>query len=450
MPTPLTHIRIGAPGLLLGLALLAGCDFDLSNPNNPETIGENPSRGQVAAAATGLLIGARADYGDFVLDAGIIGREAYRFDGSDPRFVGELLSGPLDPGGNAFGADHWTEYYRNIRSANNLLAVIETATGLSADEQNAVKGFAHTIQALDYLMLVSGHEQDSLVIATATSAEDEPDPFSTREAVLAHIVSLLDQAQTELQAGGGAFPFALSAGFSGFETPATFLQFNRALRARTNAYRQLWDEVLTDLQGSFLNPGASLDLGVYHEFGTGGGDLANPLALNPTTSENFVHPSIRDSVEAQPGGALDRRYLAKVVERPEATVGEPPDQLRSDLGWIRYPSPSSPIPIIRNEELILLRAEANIGLGSVGPAMDDINFIRVNSGGLAPRSDVSTPAAALEELLKQRMFSLLFEGGHRWIDARRYGRLNALPIDRSVDVVHPSFLVPLQEVISRQ
>ena len=49
---------------------------------------------------------------------GIIGREVLRFDGSDPRFTGELLHGPLDPGGDAFGGDHWADLYAAIRGGN--------------------------------------------------------------------------------------------------------------------------------------------------------------------------------------------------------------------------------------------------------------------------------------------------------------------------------------------
>ncbi|NIM60897.1 MAG: RagB/SusD family nutrient uptake outer membrane protein, partial [Acidobacteria bacterium] len=84
-----------------------------------------------------------------------------------------------------------------------------------------------------------------------------------------------------------------------------------------------------------------------------------------------------------------------------------------------------PIPIIRNEELILLRAEINIGMNLISDAADDINFIRVNSGGLDPRTNLDA-TNILDELLKQRRYSLLFEGGHRWIDMRRYGRLDDL------------------------
>ena len=103
---------------LAALALLAwACSFDISNPNSPDVIGENPSRSQVAATANGILIATRADMGDWALDGGIFGREGYRFDGSDPRFTGEMMQGPLDPGSRAFGGDHWAEEYAAIRTA---------------------------------------------------------------------------------------------------------------------------------------------------------------------------------------------------------------------------------------------------------------------------------------------------------------------------------------------
>ena len=60
--------------LLLSLLAAGGCDFDIANPNSPETIGEDPTRGEVAAAATGLLVATRVDYADYVLDVGILGR----------------------------------------------------------------------------------------------------------------------------------------------------------------------------------------------------------------------------------------------------------------------------------------------------------------------------------------------------------------------------------------
>ena len=94
-----------------------------------------------------------------------------------------------------------------------------------------------------------------------------------------------------------------------------------------------------------------------------------------------------------------------------------------------YRSNLAPIPIIRNEELILLRAEANIGLNQLGPAVTDINFIRATSGNLPAYAGTVDQPSLLNELLYNKRYSLLYEGGHRWIDLRRYNLLNTMPKD---------------------
>jgi hypothetical protein len=440
--------------LLLGGIAAGACNYDITDPNNPEPIGENPSRSAVAGAATGLLVATRVDLADWVLDAAILGREAYRFDGSDPRFTGELLQGPLDAGGNAFGGDHWNEPYANIRNAKTLLAVVVTAQGLNAQEHAAVSGFARTIEALEFLNVVNGHTQDSIPIAVVPDVTGPPAPFRTHAEAMAEIVALLEQGKTDLQNGGTAFPFTLPNGLAGFDGPPTFLKFNRALRARVAVYLDDFAGALTALGESFLDPAAPLSLGVYIDHGTGPGDFANPLAGNPQVSENFAHPSLETDAQLQPGGAKDQRFLDKIVQRPERSVGSGVSQLSSHLGWIRYATPTTPIPIIRNEELILLRAEANIGLGNLLLATDDINIVRTTAGRLALVPVFATPAAALDELLYNKRYSLLYEGGHRWIDMRHYGRLSSLPIDRPAntppDQIFSTLPIPTAEVLPRQ
>src|SRR5207247_680572 len=112
-------------------------------------------------------------------EAGILGREAFRFDGSDPRFITELLQGPLDPGSGAFGGNFWSQHYAAIRSTNNLLNVIGTASALSAQEQNATRGFAETMQAYSFLMVLMARNQDSIPIAVNVPVTAAPAPFVT-------------------------------------------------------------------------------------------------------------------------------------------------------------------------------------------------------------------------------------------------------------------------------
>jgi hypothetical protein len=443
------------PMLLLAALGAGACDFDIStSPNSPDPIGENPSRAEVQTAVDGMLIAFRTDFADIALDMGIIGREVLRFDGSDPRFTGELLHGPLDPGSDAFGGDHWADQYAAIRGGNLILAVLPTASELSAEEQSALSGYVKTIQALNYLQILNTHTQDSIPIVTDTSVVAAPAQFSTNAEGFDHVIGLLEGASADLVAGGAAFPFTLPQGFRGFNTPETFLQFNRALRARVAVYRDDFAGALTALAGSFLDPAAPLDVGVYMDYGTGPGDFSNPHALDPQQGENFAHPSLETGAQLQEDGVtLDQRFLDKIVPRTVTSA----DDLTSDLGWIRYPTPNTPIPIIKNEELILLRAEALIGQGNLPAALTDINTVRTLSGRLPPLTDLGTPEAALDELLYNKLYSLMFEGGHRWIDARHYGRLATLPIDRPSpepptppDVVFSTLPVPTDETLPRQ
>jgi hypothetical protein len=159
----------------------------------------------------------------------------------------------------------------------------------------------------------------------------------------------------------------------------------------------------------------------------------------------YAHPSIVADAEHKPDATLDNRVLAKIQDvDPRSLSG-----VSSDKGFTLYPSNTSPVPIIRNEELILLRAEARWFTGDKPGAMADLNFIRTTSGGLAPIAQPATDAAFVTELLKQRRYSLLFEGGHRWIDARRFGRLGDLPLDAPNHIRIAAFQVPLSECQAR-
>jgi hypothetical protein len=121
-------------------------------------------------------------------------------------------------------------------------------------------------------------------------------------------------------------------------------------------------------------------------------------------------------------------------------------------------SPGAPTPIIRNEDLILLRAEARWFNGNKAGAISDIDFIRTTSGSLAACGAVgaactlttgSSDTEFIDELLYNRRYSLVWEGGHRWIDARRFGRLATLPKDRTTDRRFERIQIPQDECTPR-
>ena len=82
--------------------------------------------------------------------------------------------------------------------------------------------------------------------------------------------------------------------------------------------------------------------------------------------------------------------------------------------------------------MILIYAEAKIQRNTGTDLVDAVaalNTIRT-IWGLPVYSGAVTQAALIDEMLNQRRYSLWGEG-HRWVDMRRYGRLDQ--IDTSLD-----------------
>lgn len=434
--------------LLAAVALVAaGCD-SLNAPNfnfgDVSEIQENPTRASIGAAVTGLTITTRQvwaeDDNDIVAMLGILGRENYVLDVADPRFVSEMLAGSLQAGSPAFGGNYYGRPYDNVRVADIILSGTD-AVGpeeLTEAEKNAVRGFVKTWKALDLLVIaVTRDDNCDGGIGCPITVEDDPEalaPAVSIDQVYAEIELLLDEGFSDLQSASAAFPFTLHSGFAGFDTPASFAEFNRGLAARVDAYLATkfdnpakYQEVLNDLDDSFMAVGGDLSTGVYHVYSSGSGDTPNGL-FQPSADPNYrAHPSFETGARLQSDGeTLDQRFLDKVRPVTPRTF----QGVGSDIGFTHYSSISAPVPVLRNEELILLAAEAHIGLGQMGMAETFLNDVRTRSGGLPPADLVGlSQEEAITELLYDRNYSLWAEGGHRWIDARRFDRLDSLPLD---------------------
>ncbi|KFE68212.1 RagB/SusD family nutrient uptake outer membrane protein [Hyalangium minutum] len=448
---------------------LGACELEFQDLNNPslESLRDTPTPAAVNSAATGLLIGARSGksaQNGYVAHLGILGRESYTFDGADPRFVTEMLASPaLAAGSPAFGGNLWVQPYANIRNANTLLTAVDKVSGVADADKEAIRGFAKTMQALDYLMVAVTRDTNGVALDVGGGINDLKPLEKDMTKVYAYIAGLLEESKAHLEAAGDTFPFPLSGGFAGYDTPATFVKFNRAVKARVEAYRQNWTGALEALSGSFVDTAKPLTEGTYYTYGVGTGDVTNGL----TSPAIYAHPSIvTDALPNPDGGAakdpdrqkadctpdaaqpfkcLDDRISDKVEK---VALSAPYQGLTSEYQFKMYEGSTASVPIIRNEELILLRAEANFQLGNLTAAEEDINLIRATAGGLPPVTLISENAVDI--LLAERRYSLLFEGGHRWIDMRRYNRLQTLPKDKPEHFIHERFPVPQAEQDARQ
>jgi len=439
------HIRASVVAASLVAAVLAaGCSDpfvpDYNNPQLPPVI---PSTDQLQNQVTGLVAGDREQAAFFVLVLETMGRDAYRIDGADPRYVQQPL-GLFSPG--AFLVDFtWNSSYRTIAGAQLLAAGVENSSIFSATDKAGAEGFARTIQALEYIKLIETRDSLGIPISTGSGAME---PISCKPAVLQYISALLDSAATNLGAGGAEFAFTLPAGFAGFDTPATFLEFNRALAAKVHVYRGFinyksagnpvdaaeLNAALTALDASFYSAvPANFRVGVYHTYSASSGDLLN---VNFDRSVIRANPKVLNQADA---GDL---RLAKIQQDPSFTKALPDSSAVSDIIFLNVTGPTQALPIIIDEELVLMRAEALWGLNRDAEALALSNLVRQNSGGLAPRTLASfaTRLDILREILKQKRYSLLFESGDRLVDYRMFGLYAELGAELRPPVAGPQVI----------
>lgn len=422
--------------LFLAVSLsFTACKKDYGNLNNAtvEDLSKNASQSELNNLVSGTESGMRNSLNFYLDDVSIIGRETYRFSGSEPRYVLDLLGAneATLSGSNFYITFPWAAKYKVVKNCNILIQAATNSSLISDAQKKGYIGFARTIKA--YQLLLNLNLTYTNGIRVNVTDPNHLGPFVDYNTGLAAITSLLDSAKNDLSAATVSFPLA---GFAGFDDAAGLTKFNRALAARVSVYQKNWQVALDDLNASFFGLTTNFNTGVYHVFGTGSGDQLNPVFIpqNQTGEVRVAHPSYAANIAA----GDNRINKTSLRTSPTALSG-----LSSDRDVWVYTSSTAPVGIIRNEELILIYAEANIQLNNFVEGVKAINVIR-NGHGLGNYAGAVTQAALITEMLNQRRYSLFFEG-HRWVDLRRYDLLNTLPLDRTGDDVWSLFPLPVTE-----
>ena len=421
--------------LLLVLGLQACGDKDTVDNSIPPPIPTNPinlTKDQLNELSTKTVLDMRLALETYFDVTGVIGREIYRFPLSESGYTTDLLgSGSATLRNNQLYIIYpWRNRYNVVKEAVQLATYAAGSTKITDEEKRGYTGIAKTIIAHELLMNLNLTNTNGVYINLSGSRVDSgavvPAP-----AALDSVARFLDEAKAVLP--GAVLP-PLPSGFQDYNDVAGFIKFNRALAARVAVYRQQWTAALTALNESFFNLNGDLNAGPKHAFATYQGDILNPcfIAKNATGNVRLAHPSF--STDIIPGddrlGKTSLRNLANSL-----------DGLTSNRDVWVYPANVTSIPIIRNEELILIYAEAKVQNNSLPDAIVALNRIRT-AHSLSVYGGGFSQAALITEMLNQRRFSLAFEG-HYWVDMRRYSRLNQLPVDRTGDDVWDKLPLPI-------
>ena len=406
-------------------------DDSIVDPNSVsvDVVLANPSKAQIIQLCKGLESAMRSGYNDFVSSSGTVGREVISSRSTDNRYYTELLGTNVaqyaeptakanDPAGIFNG--YYTAFSATRRRAELLVRTANNATSITPGEKKAVEGIARTIQAYVTLNLLNMQGKNGIreTFGDLNAPGDllKPGKFGTYATGLTLVKKYVDDGLAALNAAT-TFPFTFGAGFTGFSTATTFKQFNRAVAARISMYQADWAGVLTNLNGSFFDINGSLTAGPKYIWSTSPNDFTNTLFVTPNNngSPYVVFNEVIAAVESG-----DTRFTGVAAKAQPRTAPRSSGVFTSTHEVRMFASNVSPSFIIKNEELILMYAEANAEANTVMSLADAVIAInKIRTGyGLLPYAGAVTKAALIVEIYNQRRFSLFFEG-HRWFDMKR-------------------------------
>ncbi|HXB27331.1 MAG TPA: hypothetical protein VNV25_21555 [Gemmatimonadaceae bacterium] len=441
-------------GLVLGVG---ACSTDpVSNLNQVKPGLDHTSFNELFE---GVLYYTRINLGNQTIMFASFSRDAINFTTTDNEFV-TMWGGDGTPISSSrfYGTVNWTNWFTAIRQAQQILDSLPQAVpAYSAGDMAKWKGVIYTIEAYAYMNAEMNKDTLGLPYNGPLGNVNTPAPILCARDAWKAIVGLLDSAETQLNVDQSAgLPMPLPAGFSAVSaqaspstTPGSFAAFNRALAARANlelAYAiarspggtpptptttgspdaAALNRADSALHASALYSPGSLApplpgdfteaLAVYQNFSGASGDIANPWQGAYQTTAYMLNEAIAD---IEPG---DKR-LVKVI-LPADTAGTPyAPGVAAFNTFGMYQTPASPMPMIRNEELNLFEAQIRLGLNDLAGAVNAINLVRVNVGGLAPISAAGQTYFTLRnQILHELRASTMGEpNGDRVAAIRDYG-----------------------------
>ncbi|MSR06962.1 MAG: RagB/SusD family nutrient uptake outer membrane protein [Gemmatimonadetes bacterium] len=475
---------IGSLAAATAMLVMVGCkDLDVVNLNgaSASSLETAPTPAQLVTAAQSLVTQWRGIDAGHASELTKYGYEMWSFRASEPRGLTNVVTGPITGGNWSFGT---------IKNINLFLAAINNVTGMTDAEKAGLRGWLKMNLAIQYEDMAQAHDSFGVVLVLqADPLNGAPAPINTKAQVWTEIFRLMDEAYTtDLPAAGATFPnLKISAGFAGYNTPVTMRPLNRALVARWRnivavpfgrpGYNAAdWTAVQTALGLSFISPStvagapttgmtaAQMRAGPFHvyeasstnglnsvdrfsvwRFGfeaqcktTGaipGASCGADSVLTSTTAVTYT-PTNRDgrafgaNARVMYVGTASALNLFNVTSNARQTDMLAPTQT-ARIGTL------ASLPVIRNEELLLIRAETylNANPPDCANAILDINRVRTSAIAAMPAltcpyvavAALNQPATLEDELLYEKRFSLWAENGTVWLDMRHYGKAKLIP-----------------------
>jgi hypothetical protein len=247
----------------------------------------------------------------------------------------------------------------------------------------------------------------------------------------------------------------MSAFGRNYRSVPNFILFNRGWKGKVDLYRgldhqnpnpALFTQAITELTQALggAAPGAvspsTFATGMYYVFVPAGTEAAP----NPYSDTRIGINTALDSLRAG-----DTR-ASKIVTRSTVTIQGITLTKTLARSVPNAANQAAPLPVLKDEELVLLRAQAEFEAGQFVQGYADLNSVHTNYGLAAyvPGVDINQ---ARNDLLYDKRYSLLGEGVQRLVDLRAYSRINAAsyPKQTATDVYNTAFPIPKAEFDAR-
>ena len=380
---------------------LGACELDTTNPNAATETNVLTTPAGLRAVAIGMQGRFGNSLEESIFIPGIVSGELGNTSATQST-TREFQDFPINTDDRAIDVtnlellDVWVKNFAVVKSANDILENVDDVD-FAPGTRVGLLALAKLHKAMAFGQLIEMFEQIPIT--------NVPNPeFEDRATVLAEILNLLASARTD------ATGTPLSTEFTGQILSPGFDLLNtiRAMQARYSLAAGNYEAALT-----FAN-----------EVPPTATSVQNFTALDRNTLRDLYHGSkfygairsFRDN--AEPGDTrvnlytrADTLLLVGGARLVETNV---------------YLTDASPIPLFTQDELTLIRAEAHARATPprLQAAIDEINIVRARAGlGSKSLTDLPTQQAVLDEIYRQRTYSLFGMGLH-WADQRRFGRIS--------------------------
>lgn len=345
----------------------------------------------------------------------------------------------LNASGTNYGTEYWSPFYSYIFRCNDAIVGMNASATLTPSIKQQLLGEAYFLRAYFYFYLTGLYGNVPLALTTnpninASLAQTDP-PH-----VYAQIISDLKHAQLLLSAQ--YLDASLLTTVTDRVRPTKWAA--TALLARAYLYNRQWtaaDSAATILINNSSQFSLSTLNNAFLRASLGNNEAIwqlQPVTNSPANTFEEVGFYMTSAGPNQAGnvGIYLSNFLMNAFEPGDnratqwvGTITVAGTTYHFPFKYKQYKvAAGTPVTehlmILRLSEQYLIRAEARAMEGNIGGAQADLNAIRTRAG-LGPTT-ASDQSSLITAILHERQVELFTEQGHRWLDLKRSGTVNAV------------------------